>query len=262
MKDFPLDSFYSADKERFESWIKNMPETTVAVFWQDTTDINPKKNTKWKNVISVFTKYGESVCLDKMDRNSLAKTVASGLKKRGITVDKQVAFYLIDTVGDDLNILLNEVEKLADYKKSGELTYSDIDAVCIKSLEANVFDLSKALLSKNLAKSLTILNKLFQDKEKPELILGALSSNFVDMYRVKASILAGKNADFFKDYYNYKNVEFRLRNAQRDCRSLDMTQLKRCIELLEGADEKIKLRTSDEKTVLEKLLVELSCAMN
>ena len=197
-----------------------------------------------------------------MDRNSLAKTVASGLKKRGITVDKQVAFYLIDTVGDDLNILLNEVEKLADYKKSGELTYSDIDAVCIKSLEANVFDLSKALLSKNLAKSLTILNKLFQDKEKPELILGALSSNFVDMYRVKASILAGKNADFFKDYYNYENVEFRLRNAQRDCRSLDMTQLKRCIELLEGADEKIKLRTSDEKTVLEKLLVELSCAMN
>ena len=95
MKDFPLDSFYSADKERFESWIKDMPETTVAVFWQDTTDINPKKNAKWKNVISIFTKYGESVCLDKMDRTSLAKTVASGLKKRGITVDKQVAVEFI-----------------------------------------------------------------------------------------------------------------------------------------------------------------------
>ncbi len=262
MKDFPLDSFYSSDKERFESWIKDMPETTVAVFWQDTTEINPKKNAKWKNVISIFTKYAESVCLDKMDRTSLAKTVASGLKKREITADRQVAFYLIDTVGNDLNVLLNEVEKLADYKKSGELTYSDIDAVCVKSLEANVFDLSKALLSKNLSKSLMILDKLFKDKEKPELILGALSSNFIDMYRVKVAVLSGKSADFFKDYYNYKNVEFKLRNAQRDCRSLDMAQLKKCIELLEGADEKIKLRTSDEKTVLEKLLVELGCAMN
>jgi len=262
MKDFPLDSFYSSDKERFESWIKDMPETTVAVFWQDTEEINPKKNAKWKNVISIFTKYGESVCLDKMDRLSLARTVASGLKKRGITAEKNVALYLIDTVGDDLNILLNEVEKLADYKKSGELTCPDIDAVCVKSLEANVFDLSKALLSNNLSKSLMILDKLFKDKEKPELILGALSSNFIDMYRVKVAVLSGKSADFFKDYYNYKNVEFRLRNAQRDCRNLDMEQLKKCIELLEGADEKIKLRTSDEKTVLEKLLVELSCAMN
>ncbi len=257
MKNFNLDSMYSQDKALFEDWLKNMPETTVAVFWQDTTEINPKKNAKWKSVISLFEKYGAVLCLDGMDRNSLAKTVAGGLKKRGKDIDRVTAFYLIDTVGDDLNILLNEVDKLANYAAGDAVSKADIDAVCIKSLEASVFDLSKSLVGRNLSRSLHILNKLFEDKEKPEMILGALCGNFIDMYRVKLSLSSGKSADYLKAFYNYKNTEFKLRNAQRDSTGIELNSLKKCIELLSQADGIIKLRTSDEKTVLEKLVTVL-----
>lgn len=257
MKNFALDSMYSQDKTVFEEWLKNMPETTVAVFWQDTTEINPKKNAKWKSVIELFNKYGAVLCLDTMDRNSLAKTVAGGLKKRGKEIDRVTAFYLIDTVGDDLNILLNEVDKLANYCQGESVTKADIDAVCIKSLEANVFDLSKSLVGRNLSRCYHILNKLFEDKEKPEMILGALCGNFIDMYRVKLSLSSGKSADYLKAFYNYKNTEFKLRNAQRDCSRIELSSLKKCIELLSEADGLIKLRTSDEKIVLEKLMLEL-----
>lgn len=262
MKDFALDSMYNSDKDRFENWLKEMPETTVAIFWQDTTDINPKKNAKWKNVIALFTKYGASVCLDKMDRASLQKTIIGGLKKRGKEIDRTVAAYLIETVGDDLNVLLNEVEKLANFQKGNVITRQDVDAVCIKSLESNVFDISKSLFSRNIQRCFTILNKLFQDKEKPELILGALSSNFIDIYRAKASVLAGKNADYLKEFYNYKNTEFKLRNAARDAARLDISSIRKCIELLNNADIQIKSRAVDEKLILEKLLVELYSAIN
>ena len=257
IKDFALDEMYSADKEKFEGWLAEMPETTVAVFWQDTTEINPKKQSKWKSVIELFNKYGAVVCLDKMDENALVKTVTGGLNKRGTQIDRPTAFYLVDCVGDDLNLLLNEVEKLADYKKGGTVTREDIDAVCIKSLEASIFDLSKALLSGNLARAMAILSKLLADKEKPEVIFGALSSNFIDMYRVKVSVLGGKDAEYLKDAYNYRNTAFRLRNARRDAQRLSLDEIKRCLELLEQADMKIKLRTTDERIILEKLLCEL-----
>lgn len=257
MKDFALDEMYSADKEQFERWLAEMPETTVAVFWQDTTEINPKKQAKWKNVIALFDRYGATVCLDKMDESSLVKTVMSGLKKRGAIIDRSTAFYLVDTVGDDLNVLLNEVEKLADYKKDGTVTREDIDAVCIKSLEASIFDLSKALLSKNLSRALAILSKLLADKEKPEVIFGALCSNFIDMYRVKVSVLSGKSEEYFKDSYAYKNTAFRLRNARRDSQRLSIDTLRQCITLLNEADMRIKLRNTDERITLEKLLCEL-----
>lgn len=257
MKNFPLDSFYSADKEAFENWIKDMPETTVAVFWQDTDEINPRKNAKWKNVISVFTKYSASVCLDKMDQSSLVKTVTGGLKRRGCEIQRDTAFYLVDTVGDDLNLLLNEVEKLAAYKKGGVIERADIDAVCIKSLESNVFDLSKAILSKNLSKALLINEKLFGDRERPEMILGALAGSFIDLYRVKASLEGGRDAEYLKDMYGYKNTAFRLRNAQRDARRLTMVQIKNCIALLSKADGELKSLASDGKIIIEKLIYEL-----
>lgn len=262
IKDFPLDIMYSSDKKRFEDWIKDMPETTVAVFWQDKDEINPKKDAKWKNVISIFSKYASVICLDKLDKVALSKTVAGGLKKRGNEIDRDTAFYLIDTVGSDLNILLNEVEKLANFKESGVITKEDIDEVCIKSLESNIFDLSKSLFSKNLEKSFLILDKLFKDKERPEVILGALAGNFIDIYRVKASIAAGESADYLKDIYNYKNTQFRLKNAARDAYRIDISKAKKCIELLSKADSQIKLRAIDERTVLERLITELYSTIN
>lgn len=262
IKDFPLDELYSADKSQFERWLADMPETTVAVFWQDTTEINPKKQAKWKSVIALFDQYGATVCLDKMDESGLVKTVMGGLKKRGAQIDTSTAYYLVDTVGDDLNALLNEVEKLADYKKNSEITREDIDAVCIKSLEANIFDLSKALLSKKLDRAMAILSKLLADKEKPEVIFGALCSNFVDMYRVKVSVLSGKSEEYLKDAYAYKNTAFRLRNARRDSQKLSVETLRQCIVILNDADMKIKLRTTDERIILEKLLCELYDTIN
>lgn len=258
MKDFPLDSFFSGDKEKFEDWIKEMPETTVAVFWQDSGEINPKKNAKWNNVINIFNKYGAVVCLDKYDRMSLAKIAASGFKKRGCIIDRETALYLVDTVGDDLNILQNEVDKLANFVgKDGTVTKEYIDKVSVKSLEATVFDLSKALFSKNLSKAFEILNKLFNDKEKPEMIFGALSSNFIDMYRTKISLLEGKSADYLKDAYGYRNTAFRLRNARANAQYMDIADIKRCINILSKADFQLKNRSVDPKLILEKLLLEL-----
>ncbi|MBQ5994787.1 MAG: DNA polymerase III subunit delta [Clostridia bacterium] len=257
MKNMPLDSFYSADQKVFEKWLAEMPETTVAVFWQDTDDVGTGKNAKWKNVIKLFEKYGACLCLDKMDSSSLIKTVTGGLAKRGCNIDRAVAAYLVETVGSDLNLLLNEVEKLADYSSDKVITKEDIDDVCTKSLEANVFDLSKGIISGNIEKALSILSVLFENKERPEMILGALCSNFIDMYRVKLCLAEGKSFDAFKDSYSYKNRAFRLNYAKRDAAKVSLDRLSHCIELLNEADMSIKGYGSDPKIILEKLIVEL-----
>ncbi len=262
IKDFPLAAMYSSDKKRFEAWIKDMPDTTVAVFRQDSDDINPKKDAKWKSVISLFSKYGSVLRFDRLDRTSLSKTVIGGLKKRGAEIDRDTAFYLIDTVGSDLNILLNEVEKLASFTLGGTVTREDIDKICIKSLESNIFDLSKSLFSKNPKRSFEILDKLLKDKERPEMILGALAGNFIDVYRAKASVASGESADYLQDIYNYKNTGFRLRNAARDAYGLDIPRARKCIALLSEADSRIKMRVIDERTVLERLITELYYVIN
>lgn len=256
-RNFALDTIFSSDKTGFSDFIKDIPDTTVLIFWQDTIEINLKKNGKYKSVADLISKYGDTVCFDRMDRASLLKMLISGASKRSCQLDKTAALYLLEVVGDDLTTLQNELDKLCNFKKEDTIEKSDIDAICIKSFEANIFDLSRAITGNNGQKAFAILEKLLADKEKPELILGTLIASYVDKYRAKISIAAGEKSDFAASCYNYKNKEFRLRNAARDCSKLSIGDLKNSLDKLNSADRKLKTRVIDEKIILEKLLIEL-----
>lgn len=256
-KDFALDALADARKKEFAAFLADVPETSVVVFIQDTLEVNLKKNAKYKAVAALFEKHGAVLQLDRMDKASLSKMLMSAAVKRGCTLERNTAFYLIETAGDDLTVLHNEIEKLCNFRKSGEISKADIDAVCIRSLETTIFDLSRALIRKDGAKAFSILEKLFSEKERPELILGTLISAYVDMYRVKVALTAGEKSDYAALLFNYRNKEFRLRNAARDVQGLSVEALRQCLDLLNAADQKLKTRVISEKIILEKLLAEL-----
>lgn len=258
--DYPLDALPADEKAALDGYLADAPESTVLIFWQDATEINPKKNAKWRSVLAAVNKVGVTVCLDRLDRTSLCKLLMGGAQKRGCTLSRENAAYLSETVGNDLNLLLGELEKLCNYKASGEITRADIEVVATKSLEANIFDLSRALTAGNCARAMEILQKLLQEKEKPELILGTLAGAYVDMYRVKVSIAAGEPTEAAAKHFDYKGKEFRLRNAARDAAKLDIRQLRGCLDDLNTADKELKSGLSNPQTVLERLLVQLASA--
>lgn len=257
-RDFPLDTLSADDKSRLDAFLQDVPESTVLIFWQDTVEVNARKNAKWRNVITQINKVGATVPLETPDRSTLCRLLMSGAQKRCCTLTRSDAEFLIETVGNDLNLLLGELEKLCNFKQSGEITRADIEAVATKSLEANIFDLSKALVAGNCARALLLLQKLLSDKERPEMILGTLISAYVDMYRVKLAITAGETAEYPASMFNYKGKEFRLRNAARDAGKLSISELRTCLDLLNAADTELKSGLSEPKTVLERLIVQLS----
>lgn len=259
--DYPLDALNAADKKLFEEFLKDIPDSTVLIFWQDSAEINPKKNAKWRTVLDKVSKAGGAVVpLDARSQSDVLKLLQSGAKKRGCVLQRPEAQYLLETVGNDLSTLLNEIEKLCNFKQGGEITRADIDGLVTKSLEANIFDLSKMLTMGNCTKALQILEKLLADKEKPELILGTLISTYVDMYRVKLSLEAGQTATYPAEHFNYRGREFRLRNAARDVRNMSVSTLRACLDDLNAADMALKSGIDDPKIVLEKLIVRLSAA--
>lgn len=257
-RDFPLDALGADDQSRLEAFLKDPPESAVVVFWQDTTVVEPRKNAKWRSVIAQIGKAGATVSLDTPNRQTLLRLLTTGAQKRGCTLGKAEAEFLTETVGDDLSLLLGELEKLCNYKQGGEITRADIEAVATKSLEANVFDLSKSLVAGNCARALALLGKLLSDKERPEMLLGTLIGAYVDMYRVKLAMESGESAQYPAELFNYKGKEFRLRNAARDAGKMGVQELRTCLDLLHEADTALKWGVQDPKTVLERLLVQLS----
>lgn len=262
VRDFALNSLKGADKDLFTSFMKELPDSCILIFWMDSIEIPAKLNKDWKNIVDLFSKYGSAVCLNRRTTKELEKLLISGANKRGCSLMPQVANYLITLVGDDLNVLLNELEKVCFYVGKGEVTKADVDAVAVKSVDATAFDMVKALLRNQYEKAYQMLDILFRQKAEPVLILGALISSYVDMYRVKVAREAGERPEAVAKYFQYRNREFRLRYASQDAEKLSVGQLRKCLDILAEADKMLKSSRTDNRFILEKAMMQLLLASN
>lgn len=254
--DYPLDKSAS-DCDAIKEFLKDVPETTVLVFWYDSITVDVKKNNKWKSIESAFAKAGDAVNLEKRTEGDLVKLIISGCKKRGAVLTPDNARYLISVSGSDIKSLLNETEKLCAYVSGGEITRNIINKLAVKCLQAKVYDLSKAIVKGNYDLAYSILDMLFQMKEEPISVLAVISNCYIDMYRVKTAKMAGNAPEDVSLYFNYKGREFALRNASRDCAELSVNQLRSSLDVLMEADNKLKSTGTDKKLVLEEVLVKL-----
>ncbi len=243
--------------EAFVGLISDIPESAVLIFWMDAISVDDKKG-KWVKVVKTFEKYGSAVKLDRLSPGALAKTLCTGAAKRGCTLDKNEAFYMINLVGDDLGTLRNELEKLCLFKKSGVITRADIDSTVIVSAQSKIFWLARQIVDKKADEALLNLDALLKQREEPIKLLAVLSGAFVDMLRVKAAAQSGKKYDAVAESYpGYKKKMFLLENAASSARKYSLEQLRSAILLLSKADTDLKSSRVDGRIILETLIINL-----
>ena len=257
VKDFPLDTLDDNGFEQLEKVVGENPDDCALVF--SFVSYEPK-GAKWTKAVKLFEKYGFAVKLDKKNSLEISKILENGAKKRGKPFAKGVASYLITCVGSDLNTLLNETEKVCAYAQGEEILKSDVDAVCIKSLDAKVFDMIKDLTAGRFDSAFRKLAHLFEQREDEFQILGALIAQYSDIYRAKAAVKSGNRAEIIAKYYNYAGKEFRLTNAARNGSSLSFEAIGECIDILMQADATLKSSALNKRLVLEQTVVKLARA--
>ncbi|MBO5858476.1 MAG: DNA polymerase III subunit delta [Clostridia bacterium] len=256
VKDFPLDNLDENGVDQLKTVIEDNPEDCALIF--SFVAYEPK-GAKWTKVIKLFEKLAFAVKLEKKTSLELSKMLESGAKKRGKVFEKGVASYLVTCVGADLNTLLNETEKVCAYAQ-GEITKADVDAVCIKSLDARVFDMIKDLTARRFDSAFKKLEQLFEQREDEFQILGALIASYSDIYRAKTAVKSGGRAEDVAKFYNYAGKEFRLTNAARNSASLTFDDISECISILVEADTAMKSTATDKRLILEKTIVKLARA--
>lgn len=257
VRDWNAESTGASENKKLKELLADPPETCVLIFWADTLEVQPKKSSKWKTFIGNVAKAGNALELGERTEASLVKLLCDGAAKRGCVMDKACAAYFIDVVGNDLQTLYQELDKLCFYVSSGEITREAVDAVAVRDIDSNAFELARALLRREYEKAHRILDELFAQKEEPVPILYALSSSFIDMYRVKTASVSGGGSEQLAAAFDYRGKEFRLKNAARDGSRLSVDQLRRSLDELFRADLLLKGSRTDKRLILEETMVKL-----
>ncbi len=259
IEDFKLESINDKELSLIEEYFENPCDTSVIIFLQKRTDFSLVKA---KKAVDLIKKHGVVCVLDKRTGSDLIKPLVSSASKNKCILSNDVAKYLVSVVGDDFNVLVNELSKVCNYVGEGEITRKHIDAVAIKSDDTKIHFLTRALFAKDFDKAFEVLHSLLKQKIEPEYILGTIISSYVDIYRAKISVANGEGAESLAQAYNYKNMAFRLSNAARDGSKLDISVVRKCLEELSKTDDQLKFGAANPTLVLEQLIVRLFLIIN
>lgn len=121
------------------------------------------------------------VCLNlDIDKKDFVKSKTKGYKISLVDIN-----YLLNSCGDDLTRISNELDKLMLLCDNKEITRKDIDLVVIKKIDDNIFDLIDAIINKDKKKSLTIYNEMINYGEEVFHIFVSLANQIRLLYQVK-----------------------------------------------------------------------------
>ena len=258
LTDYDFEKAGKNDFERLCALMNELNETGVFILRFDSIEFDVKRSSKAKKLISAMEKGGGKVVrLDHRKPAELSKMLTDGAAKRKCKMDSATAVYLIENVGNDINILRNELDKLCNYLGSGVIDKAVVDKVCVKTVESSVYDLTAKIFACDPAAALKLLDNLFFMHIEPMIILYTISGAYIDMYRVEAAKKGGGTTNDIADKFGYKGREFVLNRAAGNLRRFDSKKLALSFDALLDADRELKSFGGNERIILEELIVKL-----
>lgn len=171
--------FFKNASPELADYIKEMPDTAYFVFVETEVD---KRGKLYKAVKSKgrVTEFG------RQDEKTLLYWIAGNMKREGKQIRESTAKYLVARVGNDMECLSNEMEKLFSYTVGkNEIDNEDIEAVCTVQITNRIFDMVEAVAEKQQKKALSYYYDLLALKEPPMRILYLLARQFRLLLQVK-----------------------------------------------------------------------------
>lgn len=258
--DFDIEGADKDDFDKLCAVLGEVTEGTTLILRFDAENFDFKKSSRAKKLMTSAEKLGGKViALNRRTLPQLAKTLIEAAKKRGCTLSDKNARYLVETAGDDLSTLKNEIDKLCAFAVSGEITKETIDFVSIKTSEASVYDYVKEVISGNVSAALGMLSTMFYSRMEPMIILYTVASTYVDIYRLYTARKIGLNNSAVAEKFEYKTKAFLLDKASSHLKTMDQNKLNLCFKVLLDTDKALKSFGSDATIILEQMTVKLSC---
>ncbi len=253
----PLEQWDNVKIDNFTELLKDVPPFAHIIISEFSGEHNAKNMGKIKKIKNFISKHG-SVCeLSKKDISIEKELIHWAKTEFNKKLPDKYAKKIVNVCSNhNITSLKNELKKVCEFEKSDVITENSLNLLIKSQNRISIFELPKAITSKNISKSLKILYELLAQGEEPISILSVIASEYIDLYRVKSF----ENEDISKllELYNYQGKEFRLKNSSKLSKKMDFNKLNLSLKYLIQADEELKSSKPNAKLILSRLIMQLA----
>lgn len=245
----------SSDEEVMKKYLERVPESTCLVFYQrGTVD-------KKRMIYKAIQKNGEIAEFPRLNQKDLIKWTS----KRFRTYNKQISNadleYLLLNIGNDLEDIKNEVDKLVSYAGTdNHISREAIDRLITPSLEFTVFQFIDAVSERQKGQALHQMEVLLEQGQSILGIISLIGRQLKIMLLCKAYEDIGYSLNQIKDKLSGKPHSlhpYSVQKGKQQARNFSIEQLQhyfdQCVEL----DYRIKNGKIKDRLGLEVLVIKM-----
>ena len=221
------------DKElkEFFGYLANPEPTTVLLmvatkFDARRTWVKETEKLGWMVTCSVPTRDGE---VDPW----LTRWITAEMAARKIAAEPGVVERLVEWIGPELGVIADALERLSLYTAGAPVTLAAVEELVTPVREIGNFDLSDAILMRNLPTALANIAQLRTQRTEPILLLGALGASLRQLARAKQELSINPT----KSVFMYGKPPGWLANAAK---RWTVPQVHRAMRVLAATDAALK----------------------
>jgi len=236
------------DIKMLMDYLKQDNPSTIFVIYHDQKNFDERKK-----IVKELRKTVQFIEVDKMDYHQLFKATHKAIQARQCTIEDDALDLFLSRMPNNLLEISQEVSKLCLYTK--HITKETIDVMVVKKLEENVFELTKAILNKETAKSIQIYKDLKMNNEEPIKLIVLIANSIRLLYQVKLLDRKGYNDQEIAKMLSLN--PYRLKYIRQDGKDFEIQELLEKLDELSQLDVDIKTGKIDRFKGLELFLIRM-----
>lgn len=160
-------------------YLKNENENTKLVF----TVTYDKQLDSRNSIVKFVRENGKIIECKDLGNSDWKLYVSKYFERRSVTISQDAVNEICKRCNGDLNIFINETDKLLLYKMNN-ITLGDVELIITKPLEDNLWDILDKLLHHKKAEAIDIYRDLLLKKVEPVVLISIVSSSLLFLDRV------------------------------------------------------------------------------
>ncbi len=235
-----VSGFYPTETE-YETHLKkifeNFPASSILII----------VNAETKKGVDLKRKHAVTyVDCNRADEETVAKWAYLTLKRAGITCSVDVCAIIAGYCLCNMSRVALEVEKLIDYKISGELTREEVEALVYKDADYRIYEMTNAVARRDYVKYCAVQSELVQKSGDEAAVLSGLFSYFKNSLTMLSA--SGNDAEVAK---LLKMKEYGVKKGREQARAIGEENLKKFVAYVYSAVSDIKTGRTSPKNALQ-----------
>ena len=249
-----MDSYFKDKKDipninLLENYFDSYNSNSYLVFVCNSDSIDSRKK-----IVNLIKKYGIVKKLEVND-NYLNDYVNNYLKDNGYKINNGDVVYFINRVGNNINNVTNELDKLMLYKINDKIiNRNDIDLLTVENIDDSIYDLVNCILKNDNEKAIKLYNNFINNGMDVNQIVAIIAAQIRLLYQVKRLYNSGKSNDEIAKILEFKSV-YRVKYLLNDSYYYSESDLVKYLSKLADIDNASKTSNGDGNMLMQLFIV-------